>query len=89
MEVEVNGQTHEVEAAVSNTLPMSMLMGTDMPALPRLVANKLVDHSLVETALVVTTRARKKAQEELEASDRLNGKESGVCPTSLEEVQFT
>ncbi len=43
VEVEVNGQIHEVEAAVSDTLPMSMLMGTDMPALPRLVTNKLGD----------------------------------------------
>ncbi len=88
VEVEVNGQTHEVEAAVSSTLPMSMLMGTDMPALPRLVTNKLVDRSQVETALAVTTRAQKKTQDELESSDRRNEKESGVCPKSLEEVQL-
>ncbi len=69
VEIEVNGRIHEVEAAVSNTLPMSMLMGTDMPALPRLVTNKLVE---METALAATTRARK------EASDRLNEKESGA-----------
>ncbi len=55
---------------------MSMLMGTDMPALPRLVTNMLVDRS---QALAVTTRAQKKTQDELESSDRRNEKESGVC----------
>ena len=85
VEVEVNGQTHEVEAAVSSTLPMSMLMGTDMPALPRLVTNKLVDRA---QALAATTRAQKKTQDELESSDRRNEKESGVCPKNLEEVQL-
>ncbi len=81
--MEVN--VHEVEAAVSSTLPMSMLMGTDMPALPRLVTNMLVDRSQVETALAVTTRAQKKTQDELESSDRRNEK---VCPKDLEEVQL-
>ncbi len=57
-----------------------MLMGTDMPALPMLVATKLVDHGQVEA------RAQKKAQEELEASDE-NG-----CPKSVEtqeDVKYT
>ena len=43
IQVEVNGTTHEVEAAVSRTLPLSMLMGTDVPVLPALVTNKLGD----------------------------------------------
>ena len=37
VEVEVDGQTHEVESAVSKTLSMSMLMGTDVPVLSALV----------------------------------------------------
>ena len=80
VEVEVDGRTHEVEAAVSKTLPMSMLMGTDVPALSALVTTKLGE---TETALAVVTRAQAKAQEREEASDRLR-EESGVCPRSLE-----
>ncbi len=37
-----------------------------MPALPRLVTNKLVDYS---QALAVMTRAQKKTRDDLEASD--------------------
>lgn len=84
VEVEVDGQAHEVEAAVSTKLPMSMLMGTDVPALPALVTAKLGE---VETAHAVMTRAQKKAQESEEASDRLREKESEVHPRNLTESQ--
>ena len=79
VEVKVDGRTHEVEAAVLKTFPMSMLMGTDVPALSALVTTKLG-----ETALAVVTRAQAKAQEREEASDRLREEKSGVCPMSLE-----
>ncbi len=50
IQVEVNGTTHEVEAAVSRTLPLSILMGTDVPVLPALVAKKLGDCKEADTA---------------------------------------
>ena len=34
VEIEIRGQIIEVEAAISETLPMSMLLGTDVPSLP-------------------------------------------------------
>jgi len=80
VEIEVNGQTHEVEAAVSKSLPMSMLMGTDVPAMSTLVMSKLGQK---EAALAVVTRAQRKAQEEEEASRWLKEEESGVRPRSL------
>ena len=54
VEVEVDGRTHQVEAAVSKTLPMSMLMGTDVPALSALVTTKLGE---TETALAVVDQS--------------------------------
>ncbi len=53
---------------------MSMLKGTDMPALPMLVATKLVGHGQAEV---------RAAQEELEASD-----EKGSVETQ-EDVKYT
>ena len=65
-----------MEAAVFKTLPMSMLMGTDVPALSALVITKLGE---TETAFTVVHRAQAKAQEREEAgSERSQGCARGV-----------
>ena len=84
VQVEVNGTFHEVEAAVSRTLPLSMLMGTDVPALPELVKNRLGDRKEKESALMVVTRAKKRAQEREEAVNQLEEEESGVHSSSVD-----
>ncbi len=61
--VEVNGTTH---AAVSKTLSLSILMGTDIPLLPALVADKLYDCKEADTGLVCYD----KSQEESSRSRR-------------------
>lgn len=60
--MEVDGRTITVEAAVSDTLPMSVLLGlgTDTPELAKL----LVNSEESEVALAVTTRAGSKKQEQ-------------------------
>ncbi|XP_064398193.1 uncharacterized protein LOC135344837 [Halichondria panicea] len=83
IQVEVNGTTHKVEAAVSKTLPLSMLMGTDVPVLPALVAKKLGDCQEADTAWAVMTRAKKRAQDQAEATDRRNEEECGVRPNAV------
>ena len=59
VEVQVDSQTIDVEAAVSETLPMAVLLGTDVPQLPGLLKGKLMteEHNGPESALVVTARA--------------------------------
>ena len=66
IQVEVNGTTHEVEAAVLKTLPLSMLMGTDVYQ---------HDCQEADTAWAVMTRAKKRAQDQAEATDRRNEEE--------------
>ena len=67
VELEMEGQ---VEAAVSDGLPVSMLLGTDVPELAELLEGELRDKKLaegsmsVEEAMLVTTRARDKQQAE-------------------------
>lgn len=56
VQVEIGGQTTEVEAAVSGTLPMSMLLGTDILNLDDLLVPKSCElHS--ECTLTGDTRA--------------------------------
>ncbi len=81
--MEVDGETHEVEAAVSETLPVSMLMGTDVPVSKSLVKNNLRDGEGTECALAVRTSAQKKELEDEEQSTQLREEESGVCPRQL------
>ena len=68
VDVTVGGQCLEVEAAVSETLPMSVLLGTDVSQLGRLLDNELImaksagDHADAD-ALAATTRSQKQRQE--------------------------
>ncbi|XP_064386055.1 uncharacterized protein LOC135334708 [Halichondria panicea] len=58
-------------------------MGTDVPVLPALVAKKLGDCQEADTAWAVMTRAKKRAQDQAEATDRRNEEECGVRPNAV------
>ena len=77
----------EVEAAVSDSLPVSVLLGTDVPELGKLLQfNPNVVHSTeVERALVVT---RARAREEAEEEEERHAKEqqSGATPNPVLET---
>lgn len=62
VEVSVGGRTLEVRAAVSETLPMDVLLGTDVPELGKLLGMNVEQSD----ALAVTTRAQAKQQAESE-----------------------
>ena len=65
--LEVEGRPIEVEAAVSDTLPMSVLLGTDIPELTELLQGKTAQTNAKEQAFMVVTRAaatKKKIEEE-------------------------
>ena len=75
----------QVKAAVSDTLPLSVLLGTDIPQLGELLEhNSCTVHSVgIEEAFVVTTRSQAKRREEEDS--RLAQKEAiaGARPTPL------
>lgn len=59
--LEVNGHHINVEAALTDTLPMSVLLGTDVPQLQDFIGQALSrDNQSMETedVLAVTTRAQ-------------------------------
>ena len=85
----MEGRSLQVEAAVSDGLPVSMLLGTDVPELAELLEGELRDKKLaersmsVEEAMLVTTRARDKQQAE-EGKERQEKQiQSGVQAKAL------
>ena len=89
VEIEVGGQSLKVEAAVSATLPMAVLLGTDVPELAELLSGGPLKcgsrQKKTDNALVVTTRAQAKRQEEEEMSRQQKEQESGVQPKAVEQ----
>ena len=82
--MEVEGVGMEVKAAVSDSLPVAALLGTDVPQLGALLhANPLAVHTPgMDHALVVTrAQARREAEETGEAKQRQIS--SGVRPHTL------
>ena len=80
--LEVEGKSIEVEAAVSETLPMSVLLGIDTPELTELLQSESKKEN--SDALAVITRAteeRKKAEEEESLRREMM---CGVKPNSID-----
>ena len=87
--LQVDGVDVKTIAAVSNTLPVSVLLGTDVPELNCLLqSNPSSTHTRgVQEALVVMTRAqlkRRKMEEEAQAEKE---EISGARPSTIEEVE--
>ncbi len=81
--INVDGFPLQVEAAVSETLPVSVLLGTDIPALGDLLGKDINSTSRTAEAevLVVTTRAQAWHQAVEERDQALRERECGVQPT--------
>uniref|UniRef100_A0A1X7U6C9 SCAN box domain-containing protein n=1 Tax=Amphimedon queenslandica TaxID=400682 RepID=A0A1X7U6C9_AMPQE len=79
VEIDVGGKLLQVEATVSDTLPRSVLLGTNVPEL-----NSLLREERGESGLAVLTRSgarrQKKEEEELQRKE----KESGAKTTTVE-----
>ena len=91
----VDGVPLTVEAAVSKTLPVSVLLGTDVPELVRFLRTDSKDSRNFGgcEALMMVTRAGAKKQEVEKEIQRQKEEESDVRPTSIaselaEEVQM-
>ena len=72
-----------VRAGISNTLPVPVLLGRDIPGLLSLI-NGTTDQN-EEDAFLVTTRAQEKRQQETEQKLQEKEKESGAVAKPLEE----
>ena len=79
VDMELEGVQIRVKAAVADWLPVSVLLGTDVPELGRLLRTNpnIVQTEGVEEALRVMTRAVAR-REELEEVQRVTKEESGV-----------
>ena len=88
VEVELDGARIQVEAALSEELPVSVLLGTDVPELTHLISGTGSSINLLsqEQVMVVITRA--KAKQQLDEKLIRNGKEllSGAQPNTLVRV---
>lgn len=63
LDVEIDGQSFQVQAAVADRLPLAMLLGTDVPCLPKLLTEKIDELQHTQPKIVnalVVTRARAK-----------------------------
>ena len=85
--LEINGQHIDVEAALSDTLPMPVLLGTDVPQLQDFIGQAFSgEHQPLgtEDVFAVTTRAQFFRQTEQEAMLDQADKLSGVVPMALD-----
>ena len=81
LQVAVGTKIMEVRAAVSETLPVDVLLGTDVPELPNLLRTDY--HA---DAMVVVTRAQGRQMLAEEEDTHQKECESGAASTSIEEV---
>ncbi len=68
--IEVDGRKMNVEAAVSNTLPMAVLLGTDTPELGELLQGKSTAASFEDDALVATRAMTKRQKADKETRQK-------------------
>ena len=84
LELEVDGHHIRVEAAISETLPVAVLLGRDVPELAQLLGGgPLEEVPESKDAMVVVTRAQARRQLEEEILRREKELESGVQPKPL------
>ena len=85
--IEVDGCTISAGAAVSDTLPMDVLLGTDVPELGKLLSRVTAKFREQSNALVATTRARARQEAEAEKESRQKQQWSKVRPNPVLPVE--
>ena len=88
IEMKVDDQVIQVEAAVSATLPVPVLLGGDVPELKQLLGSNTQSYSAnSEDVVVVVTHAQAKRQLEEEIIQREREVLSGAKPNSVEDLE--
>ena len=86
--VQVDGIEFTIRSTLSQILPVSVLLGTDVPDLGRLLTRPGVGTSHSEPAeAMVVTRAQAREREKADAYQQLREKASAVCPTPITDVR--
>lgn len=80
VDMEVDGVPVRVEAALCSTLPMSVLLGTDVPEISRLLGGAS-GQQLLGTAMSVMTHQQARELREEEATQRAKEQESSAHAT--------
>ena len=85
VEIQMDNRTMELQVAVSDTLPVDVLLGTDAPGFATILDGA---SSIQETkeAMVVTTRSRKQQKQEEDEQSRDRERDCGVSPHRLLEA---
>ena len=81
VKLEIDGMSLPVTTAVANKLPVSVLLGTNVPEL-----QKLITQSVVQPNALVMTRAQAKASEQTEVRAKDKQEERQVHPNPVEEL---
>ena len=84
VELQVEGIPLHIKAAISDTLPVSVLLGTDVPELGQLLrTNPHTIHTVGADEALVVTRAKARELEQTRLEQLQKEIECGVQPTSL------
>ena len=86
VDIALDGCSVRVEAAVSETLPLDALLGTDVPVLKQLIDEATA--GAPEEDFLVTIRAQSKRRAEEERSQQEKERKSGAIPSSLDSDNF-
>ena len=91
VEMKLDNRPLTVVAAVSETLPTSVLLGTNVPNLRGLLQeNPSIRHTAgVEAVYVVRTRGQTRQEEAEDAMQLQKEKESGVSTKMVDDVETT
>ena len=82
VDITLGGCSVQMEAAVSETLPLDALLGTDVPVLKQLIDEATAE--TVEEGFLVTTRVQSKRRAQEEQFQQEKEKKSGATPSSLD-----
>ena len=87
VQVTVGDKTLDVEAAVSDTLPVDVLLGTDVKELPELLHQRSKEERIHPDLdlMAVVTRAQSRKEAEEEVAHQQREQDCGVSPSSTEE----
>lgn len=90
VQIEVGGRQFEVQAGVSEKLPVSVLLGTDVPHLAELLKDRQRDFpNGCSDAMAVQTRAKRREQDQQKADEERRNRESEAQPRPLEMMDNT
>ena len=85
--ISVGKYAFSVQAAISEHLPVPVLLGRDIPDLHQLLG-ETPDSEVLEQVVAVTTWSQHRKEQQEDQHRRMTEVESGVVPKSLEDLEL-